>query len=117
IPLWLIGLFTLERTIALRRTTTLFHKAIVTIRHQLLKDHITEDNKPVLWIHDDKPRYFYKGFNYLSALLVMALTALVFAIFIGVLIWELGGKDNLLLTLALSFLAGILHGFGQERRY
>lgn len=75
--LFLLGLFTLFQLIAIRRTTTRFHKQIVVIRCQLKGSYAT-----ALWVCDDPngasegPRNFnVVGFNFFAALIIMVANA------------------------------------------
>lgn len=120
VPLFLLGIFCLGQIISLRKTTTLFHKTIITIRAQFLKENDTN-----LWISDQQPKFLNKGFNFYTAVIVMlvngfiiSLCPIIFLLHLGditikgviiaVLVWfittllqlqwyrsSLGKKDNL----------------------
>jgi len=110
IPLFLFGIFCLEQIISLRKTTTLFHKTIVTIRAQLLKTYSTP-----LWKTDEKPTFYNKGFNYSTTLIVIGITGFIFASGVFVIILDL--EIGLLESLFFSILAGIAIGHFQIKRY
>ncbi len=100
IPIFLLGILFLGQLIALRKTTTLFHKNIVTIRAQLLKDCPT-----LLPMTDNEPNYFKKGFNLFTALIAMMVTSFVLAN--GVLVIFLGHGRPVPSSLLFSSLAWV----------
>lgn len=110
IPLFLIGIFCLGQIISLRKTTTLFHKTIVTIRAQLLKNHSTP-----LWKNDDKPKFYNKGFNYFTATIVMIITGFLLASGVFVILLDLG--IGLSKSLFFSLLAWVVIVFIQLAWY
>ena len=88
----------------------LFHKTIVTIRAQLLKNHSTP-----LWKNDDKPKFYNKGFNYFTATIVMIVTGFLLSSGVFVILFDLA--IELSKSLFLSFLTWVAIVFIQLTRY
>ena len=85
IPLVLLGFFTLNQMVMIRRTTTFFHKTIVTIRAQLIGRY-----KTPLWLSDIDPKFYSRGFNLYTVLIVITVTAAVAALGVLIALFEWG---------------------------
>ena len=74
-PIVIFGRLCLRQIIALRRTTTYFRKAIITIRHQLKGKYETP-----LFVHDDQIKFYWEGgFNYYTTSIIMVINGFIFA--------------------------------------
>jgi hypothetical protein len=110
IPLFLLGIFCLGQIISLRKTTTRFHKAIVTIRAQFLTENDTK-----LWIYDHNPKFLNKGFNFYTAVIIMLVNGFIIACCPMTISLYLGGIKIWYVLIAI--LAWCLATLVQLKRY
>ena len=74
IPIILVGILCLSQLISLRISSTFYHKALIIHRRQIIGK-----SRTILWLNDDKPTYYYKGFNFFTLLIVMIVTSIISA--------------------------------------